>query len=140
MWLQKKLTSGLCGSACSSECWWGSRWPATQRAGVCCLQDTPARWVAVHRLHHQHSDREPDPHSPLVNFFWAHVGWVLVWHREHSRVIFFEQYARDILRDPFYLWLERNLAWFWMYWAHALVYFIAGLAGGWLLTGQWLPG
>src|SRR5205085_2190621 len=24
--------------------------------GVCCLQDTPARWVAVHRLHHQHSD------------------------------------------------------------------------------------
>src|SRR5439155_26021154 len=24
--------------------------------GVCCLQDTPARWVAVHRRHHQHSD------------------------------------------------------------------------------------
>ena len=46
--------------------------------GVCCLQDTPARWVAVHRLHHRHSDRQPDPHSPLVNFFWAHVGWVLV--------------------------------------------------------------
>ena len=22
--------------------------------GVCCLQDTPARWVAIHRLHHQH--------------------------------------------------------------------------------------
>src|SRR5690349_4951135 len=26
--------------------------------GVCCLQDTPARWVAVHRKHHQHSDEE----------------------------------------------------------------------------------
>ncbi|HEY2894273.1 MAG TPA: fatty acid desaturase, partial [Pirellulales bacterium] len=108
--------------------------------GVCCLQDTPARWVAVHRLHHQHSDRQPDPHSPLVNFFWAHVGWVLVWHREHSRVIFFEQYARDILRDPLYLWLERKLAWFWMYWAHALVYFLGGLAGGWLMMGHWLAG
>src|SRR5438128_103738 len=54
--------------------------------GVCSLQDTPARWVAVHRLHHQHSDRQDDPHSPLVNFLWAHVGWVVVRHREHSRL------------------------------------------------------
>ena len=46
--------------------------------GVCCLQDTPARWVAVHRLHHQHSDDTKDPHSPLVNFFWGHIGWLLV--------------------------------------------------------------
>src|SRR5437016_4140507 len=22
--------------------------------GVCCMQDAPARWVAVHRRHHQH--------------------------------------------------------------------------------------
>ena len=70
--------------------------------GVCCLQDTPARWVAVHRLHHQHSDRRPDPHSPLVDFFWSHMGWLLVRHREHSNVMFFEQYSRDVLRDPFY--------------------------------------
>jgi fatty-acid desaturase len=108
--------------------------------GVCCLQDTPARWVAVHRLHHQHSDRQDDPHSPLVNFLWAHVGWVMVRNRQHSRVTFFEQYARDILRDPFYFWLERNLAWFWVYWLHAAVYFVAGLLGGRLLTGHWLGG
>src|SRR3954454_10404446 len=23
---------------------------------ICCVQDTPARWVAVHRRHHQHAD------------------------------------------------------------------------------------
>src|ERR1700683_5712628 len=40
--------------------------------GVCCLQDTPARWVAVHRLHHQNSDDQEDPHSPLVSFIWGH--------------------------------------------------------------------
>jgi len=108
--------------------------------GVCCLQDTPARWVAIHRLHHQHSDREPDPHSPLVNFVWAHVGWVLVRNREHARLPFFEQYARDVLRDPFYLRLERNIAWFWVYWAHALVYFLAGLAWGRLARGEWGAG
>ncbi len=105
--------------------------------GVCCLQDTPARWVAVHRMHHQHSDRRPDPHSPLVSFLWAHIGWVLVRHRVHSNVMLFEQYARDILRDPFYLRLERKLAWFWIYAAHAAIYYLAGLAIGWLATGQW---
>ena len=42
--------------------------------GICCMQDTPARWVAVHRRHHQFSDRQDDPHSPLVNFLWGHVG------------------------------------------------------------------
>ena len=105
--------------------------------GVCCLQDTPARWVAVHRLHHRHSDCQDDPHTPLVNFFWAHVGWVLVKHREHSRLTFFEQYARDILRDPFYLALERNFAWLWIYWLHAAIYFTAGLIGGRLWSGTW---
>src|SRR6202012_3925731 len=36
--------------------------------GVCCVQDQPARWVSVHRLHHQHSDDPGDPHSPLDSF------------------------------------------------------------------------
>ena len=35
--------------------------------GVCSMQDTPARWVAVHRRHHQFSDQQDDPHSPLVH-------------------------------------------------------------------------
>ena len=76
--------------------------------GVCCLQDTPARWVAVHRRHHQHSDEQPDPHSPLVNFFWGHMGWLLVENRELNRLGIYERYAKDILRDPFYMRLERN--------------------------------
>ena len=108
--------------------------------GVCCLQDTPARWVAIHRMHHKHSDERPDPHSPLVNFFWSHVGWVLIKHREHSSVLFFEQYARDILRDPYYLWLERGVNWFWVYVVHAFVYYAVGFLGGWLWSGHWQGG
>jgi fatty-acid desaturase len=108
--------------------------------GVCCLQDSPARWVAVHRLHHRHSDERPDPHTPLVSFFWAHVGWVLVHNREHDRFKFYEQYARDVLRDPFYMWVERNLMWFWIYVAHALLYIFAGLGVGRLVTGNWMGG
>jgi fatty-acid desaturase len=108
--------------------------------GVCCLQDSPARWVAVHRLHHRHSDEQPDPHSPLVSFFWAHMGWVMVHNREHDRFRFYEQYARDVLRDPFYMWIERNLMWFWIYAAHAVLYFVAGLGVGRLISGEWLAG
>ena len=36
--------------------------------GVCCVQGSPIRWVTWHRMHHQHSDTEEDPHSPLVSF------------------------------------------------------------------------
>ncbi len=44
---------------------------------LCCLQDTPGRWVATHRFHHGHSDEPDDPHSPLVTFLWAHFGWLI---------------------------------------------------------------
>ena len=42
--------------------------------GVCCLQDTPVRWVVAHRVHHQHSDEQTRSASPLVNFLWR--TWV----------------------------------------------------------------
>ena len=62
--------------------------------GTCCVQDTPARWVAVHRRHHEHSDQQDDPHSPLVNFFWGHVGWMLVENGDLNRLGIYERYAR----------------------------------------------
>jgi fatty-acid desaturase len=75
---------------------------------VCCVQDTPARWVAVHRGHHQHADQPADPHSPLVNFLWSHFGWLVVKNPELTRLGIYDRYARDILRDPFYVALERD--------------------------------
>ena len=50
--------------------------------GVCTLQQSPARWVLVHRLHHQHSDHESDPHTPMVDWFWGHVGWLFIENRQ----------------------------------------------------------
>ena len=105
--------------------------------GVCCLQDTPARWVAIHRMHHKHTDVQPDPHSPLVTFLWGHMGWLFVENRELSKLTTYERYARDILRDPFYLRLERNLNWVWIHLAHVALIFLSGLAVGWPLWGYW---
>ena len=107
--------------------------------GVLCLQDTPARWVAVHRLHHQHSEKQEDPHSPLVNFLWSHVGWLIFVNREHNNVKQYERYTRDILKDPFYLHYERNWFWLWSYIFSAAAYFFLGLLAGWILAGQMLP-
>jgi fatty-acid desaturase len=108
--------------------------------GVCSLQDSPARWVMVHRMHHQHSDRQPDPHSPLVTWFWGHMGWLFVENRQLSKLAEYERYARDILRDPFYMWLERGRLWVWVYVVHAVLFYLVGLAIGWAWTGTWLGG
>lgn len=108
--------------------------------GVCCLQDTPARWVAIHRLHHKYSDEQMDPHSPLVNFLWGHFGWILIDNRDVGTVMTYERLARDLLRDPFYLRLERKLVWLWVYLAHAALYFAAGVVAGWLIGGTAMAG
>lgn len=103
--------------------------------GVCALQDTPACWVAMHRLHHKHSDERPDPHSPLVNFLWGHCGWLMIQNRQFSNLNHYQRYARDVLRDPFYLHLERNANWLWIYMASGIVFFGIGSLIGWLTTG-----
>lgn len=98
--------------------------------GVCCLQDTPVRWVATHRLHHQHSDEQPDPHSPLVNLVWGQVGWLIVKNRDVGHAAHVDRYARDLLRDRFYLWLERKHHGLLLFLLHVLAIFFIGVAIG----------
>jgi len=76
---------------------------------VCCLEDTPARWVATHRLHHHRSDEQADPHSPMVNLFWSHIGWLFLENTDIGCNVSRDRYARDIVRDRFYRWIERNV-------------------------------
>ena len=101
--------------------------------GMCNLQDSPARWVAIHRMHHQHSDKQPDPHSPFVSFLWGHVGWVVCRHKSLDRTIHYERYVRDLLRDPFYLKLERRGGWFFVFLAHGIVITATGAVVGFFM-------
>jgi fatty-acid desaturase len=78
---------------------------------ACAVQDSPPHWVAVHRRHHQFADEAQDPHSPLKSFFWAHMGWLLVKKEDMTRSALIEQYAKDILRDPLYAWIETRNNW-----------------------------
>lgn len=103
---------------------------------LCCLQDTPGKWVAIHRYHHKHSDHQPDPHSPLVGFLWAHIGWLIVRNPGAHNIGVYRKYAKDVLSDPFYLRLEKSLLWVWIYLAHAAVFTLAGAGLGWLVGGD----
>jgi fatty-acid desaturase len=103
--------------------------------GMCNLQDSPARWVAIHRMHHQHSDNQPDPHSPWVNFLWGHMGWVVCRNRKLDLTNHNERYVRDLLRDPFYLKLERKDGWFFIFLSHAVLITAAGALCGYLVSG-----
>lgn len=63
-------------------------------------------WVAVHRKHHAHADREGDPHSPEVEGFWAIVlAGVFFYQRATRDEEMLEKYGRGCPDD----WIERNV-------------------------------
>jgi fatty-acid desaturase len=96
--------------------------------GVCCMQDTPARWVATHRRHHEHADQQSDPHSPLVHLLWGHMGWLIFKNRELTRLGLANRYAKDILRDSFYARLERKDLWLAIVAASWVIFFLGGVS------------
>jgi fatty-acid desaturase len=102
---------------------------------VCSFQDTPARWVAIHRRHHEHADDEPDPHTPVRSFLWAHVGWLLVKNPEYARDGVFARYAKDVLRDPLYRKLENGLYYFGIIYVQFVLFFAGGFAASSLAGG-----
>jgi stearoyl-CoA desaturase (delta-9 desaturase) len=79
--------------------------------GTCSLQFSPAYWVAVHRRHHRFADDLQDPHSPAISFFWAHCGWLLRRGPDMKKRRMMERYAKDVMRDPLYAFLERRKHW-----------------------------
>ena len=98
---------------------------------MCAAQETPAHWVAWHRMHHSHSDEEKDPHSPRRGVFWSHVSWLMHESRTPLETFsMYQKYARDILSDPYYRWIEKLPAQAGILWiAHAIIFAIVALSG-----------
>ena len=74
------------------------------------LEGGPIFWVATHRMHHQLSDQPGDPHSPRDGAFWSHMGWILWGEANHSNTKMMCQYAPDLAKHRFYVWLN-NYHW-----------------------------
>jgi stearoyl-CoA desaturase (delta-9 desaturase) len=72
----------------------------------------------------------------MVGFFWSHIGWL--W-RENSDLDRFEMlplYVKDLLRDRFYVKLERRSFLIAINLAQCAVFFLGGTAIGWLSSGR----
>ena len=65
------------------------------------LEGGPLFWVATHRVHHQHTDTEGDPHSPRDGGFWAHMGWIMTGKAMHNDTESSCAYAPDLAQRPF---------------------------------------
>jgi len=93
------------------------------------LEGGPIFWVATHRVHHQHSDQEGDPHTPREGAWWAHLGWLIWGNTLHMQTEVLSRYVPDLERDKFLVWLSK---WHWV----PLVASGVGLVGfGWLAGG-----
>ena len=90
------------------------------------LEGGPLVWVATHRIHHQHTDRPGDPHSPREGRWWSHAGWVIHGSGAHGEPALLRKYVPDLLKDPFLVWLDR------FHWVPLVVLALGLLAiGGW---------
>ncbi len=104
---------------------------------LCCMQDGPVRWVTHHRAHHRYSDAPGDPHTPRAGGVRAHCGCLFRHNPAIEGAPAYQAYARDVLRDPFYRWLQKNpLGVYGIYAAHAVLFYAAGFAAGWLTQGS----
>jgi fatty-acid desaturase len=79
--------------------------------GALALQGGPIAWVATHRVHHQNTDREGDPHSPRDGGFWAHMGWIITGKTMHNMSAELLPYVPDLRKDRFHVWIDR---WHWI--------------------------
>lgn len=94
--------------------------------GTLALEGGPIFWVATHRIHHQHSDEEGDPHTPREGTYWAHMGWIMTGRAMHHNTEIFARYTPDLSKDKFHVWLT---TW---HWIPQVVVGLALLAyGGW---------
>lgn len=103
--------------------------------GTLAAEGGPIEWVTTHRIHHAHTDKQGDPHTPREGGWWAHVGWVLRGTaQDHDRATL-QRYAPDLTKNSYYVWLSK---WFYL---PSFVLLIALLAfGGWglMLWGMFL--
>ncbi len=97
------------------------------------LEGGPIFWVSTHRVHHQLSDKEGDPHTPREGGWWAHAGWIFFGESLHAQTEALSRYSPDLGRDRFHVWLSKY------HWLPITLSGVLLLAGGWI-WGGWRNG
>lgn len=72
------------------------------------------RWVSMHRMHHANADKVLDPYSPYINRESPSTRKFSNWQATKVWFGFWDvpaiprQYAADIMRDPYHVFLHRH--------------------------------
>jgi stearoyl-CoA desaturase (delta-9 desaturase) len=118
--------------------------------GSMAVQGPILGWVATHRMHHQHSDRHDDPHSPHVRasdradagrrrglwsrirmFYHAHIGWFFTPDPPQEVM---DRYVPDLQRDRLTVFLSKHFG------TWVLLSLLIPGAIAWAVTGTWVGG
>jgi stearoyl-CoA desaturase (delta-9 desaturase) len=75
--------------------------------GTLALEGGPTFWVATHRVHHQYSDKDGDPHTPRDGKWWSHIVWMLVGDATNYDSEVCAKYAPDLTKDRFLVLLSK---------------------------------
>jgi fatty-acid desaturase len=94
--------------------------------GTLALEGGPIFWVATHRMHHQNTDVDGDPHSPRDGGFWSHMGWILTGQSMHNKISGLLPYVPDLRKDKFHAWISE---WHWV--SNAVLGVVLFAIGGW---------
>ena len=107
--------------------------------GALSVEGSPLVWCAVHRKHHQHSDKHGDPHSPLLHgqgwrnairgFVHAHTGWLFTGHWTRPEL---QRFVPDLMADKLLVSIDR------VYYLWVLLSLALPAAIGGLVTWSWI--
>ena len=104
-------------------------WPAEFFVLYCAAisgEGSPLTWAGTHRLHHQRSDLEGDPHSPLEGKWWSHLLWLFVNRTPAEQEAISGRYVPELPDRPLVRFFERTWH-FWMFGTGVLLYLVGGL-------------
>jgi sn-1 stearoyl-lipid 9-desaturase len=100
--------------------------------GTLALQGGPIDWIATHRAHHAHTDKEGDPHDIHRGLMWSHFEWL---YKPNDAMLSPAEQVRlapDLANDKFYQFLEKSYLW----WTVALAVVLFAVGGwSWLVWG-----
>jgi stearoyl-CoA desaturase (delta-9 desaturase) len=108
--------------------------------GSMAVQGPVMSWVADHRKHHAHTDKDGDPHSPhghgggikgaLSGLWFAHMGWLF----DRAGQAAPERYAKDLYEDRGMRVIQRSFP------LLVLAGFVVPFGLGWLIGGTLMDG
>ncbi|MBD5606648.1 MAG: fatty acid desaturase [Candidatus Eremiobacteraeota bacterium] len=75
--------------------------------GVLALQGGPIEWVAQHRAHHAHTDKDGDPHNSHRGMPWAHIEWLFRTNQDRVAPEDRARWAPDLVKDPGMRFIEK---------------------------------